>query len=100
SGGNGAVSGAGAAGACAGQQLITRTWTLTDGCNNSTTHTQIITVNDNTPPTFTAPPAITIFAGANCSYDASVAVTGDVTDEADNCSSGLNATFSDGVAAG
>ena len=74
-----------AAGACPGEEIITRTWSLTDDCHNTTAHIQIITVKDNTPPTFTAPPDITIFRDAACSYDASVAVTGDVTDEADNC---------------
>ncbi|MBI1769151.1 MAG: hypothetical protein HYR67_12335, partial [Bacteroidetes bacterium] len=89
-----------AAGSCQGEQIITRTWTLTDDCGNSTTHTQIITVKDNTAPTFTAPAAITIYKDASCNYDASVGITGDVTDEADNCDNTLNATFSDAVAAG
>ena len=89
-----------AAGSCAGEEIITRTWSLTDDCSNTTTHVQIITVEDNTPPTFTAPPDITIFKDASCNYDASVAVTGDVTDEADNCDNTLDATFTDAVAAG
>src|SRR5205085_8930566 len=62
--------------------------------------TQTITVTDNTAPTFTKPADITIFTNAGCTYDASVSATGDVTDEADNCSTGLNATFSDAVVAG
>jgi hypothetical protein len=55
-------------------------------------------VVDSTEPTFTVPPAITIYADDQCSYDASVAKTGDVTDENDNCSS-AQATFSDAIAA-
>ena len=86
-------------GACTGSKVITRTWTLSDGCN-TTTHVQIITVTDNTAPTFTAPADIEIFTDANCAYDATVGVTGDVTDEADNCSTGLNATFTDAIADG
>ncbi len=40
---------------------ITRTWTVTDICNNpSTTCDQIITVVDNTKPTIACPPPITI----------------------------------------
>ncbi len=39
---------------------ITRTWTATDNCGNTSTATQIITVEDNTPPTIDAPDDITI----------------------------------------
>jgi hypothetical protein len=56
---------------------------------------QTITVSDNTAPTFTRPADITIFTDDNCNYNASVGVTGDVTNEADNCSTGINATFND-----
>jgi hypothetical protein len=31
-------------------QMITRTWSYTDACNNNVTHTQIITVNDTIKP--------------------------------------------------
>ena len=72
--------------------IITRTWTLTDDCGNTSTQDQIITVEDVTAPTFTAPSALTI----NCEDDATdLALTGDVTDESDNCSVGLNATYVD-----
>lgn len=82
-------------GACVGESIITRTWTLTDNCGNSTVKLQTITVKDVTAPTFTVPPPITIYKDANCNHDASVAKTGDVTDEADNCDNTLNATFTD-----
>ncbi len=88
------------AGACEGEQIITRTWTLTDDCGNTTTHVQTIRVEDNTPPTFTVPADITIYKDATCGYDASVGITGDVTDEADNCDTSLDATFTDVVVAG
>ncbi len=52
--------------------------------------------NDLISPTFTAPADITIYSDASCVYDASVGVTGDVTDEADNCSVG-DATYVDAV---
>ncbi|MEO5946085.1 MAG: reprolysin-like metallopeptidase [Chitinophagaceae bacterium] len=82
-------------GACTGETKITRTWTLTDACLNSTVKVQTITVKDITKPTFTVPPAITIYKDANCNHDASVAATGDVTDEKDNCDNNLDATFTD-----
>ena len=63
--------------------------------DNGTTST-IQVSSDNLPPIFTAPLAITIYKDASCEYDASVAITGDVTDEADNYSVG-DATFSDVV---
>ena len=57
----------------------------------------MITVLDTTAPTFTVPADITI----ECDEDASdLSLTGDVTDEADNCSSGLEATFTDETFAG
>jgi gliding motility-associated-like protein len=68
-----------------------------DECENTTSLVQTISVVDTTKPTFTVPADITI----ECDQDASdLALTGDVTDEADNCSSGLEATYSDSVAAG
>ncbi|MFC0605838.1 HYR-like domain-containing protein, partial [Winogradskyella pulchriflava] len=79
------------------ESTITRTWSLTDECNNTTTLVQTINVVDTTAPTFTAPADLTI----ECDVDATdLSITGDVTDEADNCSSGLEATYTDTVAAG
>ena len=77
---------------CNNTGTIIRTWTLTDDCGNTVSHTQTITIVDNSPPTFTAPPLITI----NCNQDSSdLSITGDVTDEADNCSTNLEATYVD-----
>ncbi|WP_179344781.1 beta strand repeat-containing protein, partial [Winogradskyella ursingii] len=39
------------AGSCANESTITRTWTLTDECDNTTTLVQTITVVDTTEPT-------------------------------------------------
>ncbi|RZQ51154.1 hypothetical protein C1E23_21110, partial [Pseudoalteromonas phenolica] len=68
-----------AAGSCEGEQIITRTWSLTDDCGNTTEKTQTITVKDNIKPAFTAPSDITIYAASDCTYDAGVGVTGDVS---------------------
>src|SRR5512145_2205921 len=48
-------------GTCANEYTVTRTFTATDACGNTTTASQVITVTDNTPPVFTfVPPAETI----------------------------------------
>ncbi|MBO3116302.1 gliding motility-associated C-terminal domain-containing protein, partial [Winogradskyella sp. DF17] len=84
-------------GACANESIITRTWTLMDECGNTSTLEQIINVVDNTIPTFTVPADITI----ECNLDPTdLSITGDVTDEADNCSTGLQATFQDIIVEG
>ncbi|MEP6645501.1 MAG: hypothetical protein ABJC12_00310, partial [Saprospiraceae bacterium] len=88
-------------GPCEGSKVITRTWHLVDNCGNAAANQiQTITVSDNTPPTFTRPANIVIFTSSTCTYDASVAATGDVINEADNCSTGLNATFTDVITNG
>ena len=82
-------------GSCPGNKIITRTWTLEDNCQNSTTHIQMITVLDTISPTFNAPGDITIGLDSNCSYTVPVSVTGDVINETDNCSTGIQATYQD-----
>ena len=83
------------AGACEGETIIKRTWKAEDACGNKTEKIQTITITDQTPPSFTEPDDITIYKDDDCEHDASVSETGDVTDEADNCDTSLDATFSD-----
>ncbi|TPV31557.1 hypothetical protein FJ651_15335, partial [Paucihalobacter ruber] len=40
-------------GDCPSNYTLTRTWTATDDCDNTTTYTQIVTVQDTTAPTIT-----------------------------------------------
>ena len=75
--------------------VITRTWKATDVTGNVSTCVQTITVRDVTAPTFTAPANITIYTNSSCGYNAAISVTGDVTNETDNCATGLNATYTD-----
>jgi hypothetical protein len=44
-------------GSCAGSYSITRTWTATDSCGNSSTASQTINVQDKTAPVIAALPA-------------------------------------------
>ena len=85
---------------CPNNYIIVRTWTFIDDCGNTSSVSQNITVNDTIAPTFTVPADSTIYSDASCNYDASLAITGDVTDENDNCASGLEAVFTDTVADG
>jgi hypothetical protein len=55
----------------------------------------IVNVTDDQIPSFTSPSDITVYKDANCNYDASITITGNVTDELDNCSSGIEAVFVD-----
>jgi hypothetical protein len=92
-------------GSCAGEFIITRTWTLTDDCNNTTTHVQTITVSDNLAPVVMSPDDVSL----ECSIDLPAAATtiGEYlalagTSAADNCSDlgDLTVTHEDGVLSG
>jgi gliding motility-associated-like protein len=74
----------------------TNTWIANDAClNASTVFTQVIKIEDTTPPTFTPPADITLTSDANCFADTTTASTGTVTNIQDNCDSSPTATFVD-----
>jgi hypothetical protein len=89
-----------AVGSCTHETIITRTWTVTDACGNSTSLNQIITVEDNTPPTFTAPVATTIYKDASCGFDSNPTITGEPTLVDDNCDPAPSVTYLDAFAVG
>jgi gliding motility-associated-like protein len=82
-------------GKCTYEKTIVRTYQVFDNCGDPLVGTQTINIQDTDLPTFKAPDDITIYTDAKCIYNKTVAVTGDVTNEFDNCSTGLNATFVD-----
>ena len=78
-------------GNCAGNYTIIRTWSSQDGCGNTGTASQTITVQDTTPPSVTAPPDLIL----SYTDDTSTNSTGVATAQ-DGCS-GVAVTYSDDV---
>lgn len=74
---------------------IERTYSVTDKCGNASTVTHTIYIQDTVKPTFTVPADIIVYKDSTCNVDTTVAATGDVTDETDDCSTGLTATYVD-----
>src|SRR5262249_4741756 len=77
---------------CGGSKVITRTWTAVNACGYSVNAPQIITVQDTTPPTVTAPADVTVAFNANTTTGS----TGVATAQ-DGCSS-VSVQHSDSVA--
>ncbi|MDH7460323.1 T9SS type A sorting domain-containing protein [Chitinophagaceae bacterium 26-R-25] len=77
--------------------VITRTWTATDGCGNTATCVQHITVTDRTGPLVTCPADKVL----SCGQSTDPSNTGMAT-ATDNCSSGIdiNIFYTDAPAAG
>jgi len=71
-----------AAGSCAGNYVITRTWTATDSCGNASSCVQTITVQDTTPPVISCPNDIedVVTAAGECSASVNVG-TATATDD-------------------
>ena len=75
---------------------ILRTFRIEDNCGNFDTYVQTIAIQDTTPPTFTVPNDTIIGCNMVGVFDVPP-ITGDVTDESDNCSTGSQATYSDNI---
>ncbi|MBK7342074.1 MAG: hypothetical protein IPJ06_02505 [Saprospiraceae bacterium] len=78
---------------------LTRTWIASDNCGNEETHTQTITVQDVTGPTFTAPADLVAADQLSCGDEEDLNVTGFPTDIMDNCAP-TEADGSDGYSNG
>jgi len=73
--------------ACPGQGTVTNTWTATDCAGNSASYSQLVTIDDNDPPTLSAYPAPTV---VTCAED----VPGDPGITAtDNCGGSVTVVF-------
>ena len=83
-------------------ETITRTYYISDAAGNEGSGEQNIVVNDDVAPTFTAPVDITVCRTNTGAEDLSTTLTGDVTDEDDNCTptSDLNATYTTNLVSG
>ncbi|MBI1782772.1 MAG: T9SS type A sorting domain-containing protein [Sphingobacteriales bacterium] len=76
-------------GSCINNFTVTRTWTATDACGNTSSKSQLITVNDVTPPVLSAAPAnVTV----KCASDVPAAA---VLTATDNCGGVPSVTSSD-----
>ena len=74
---------------CPGTQTIIRTWTATDACGNSSSHTQTITVTDEFAPTWVdAAPADTT---VSCESVPAAAIL----EATDNCDDNLEVVFAE-----
>ncbi len=73
---------------CSGS--VTRTYQLEDGCSNTSTITQTISIEDNVAPTADPLPALGPFA---CYDDIPTADINEVTGTTDNCTGAVNVTF-------
>ncbi|MEM7391560.1 MAG: LamG-like jellyroll fold domain-containing protein, partial [Verrucomicrobiota bacterium] len=81
-----------AAGSCAENSVITRTWEATDLCGNVAQYVQTITIEDTTAPTFDCPTDRTVTCGDSIHPDD----TGSPDNVADNCDQNLaSPTYSD-----
>jgi large repetitive protein len=81
---------------CANRYTITRTYRATDGCGNFTECTQIITVDDQTPPTISCPADITV-CGVGAVPAADITLVSGVSD---NCGGVVTITHQGDVANG
>jgi hypothetical protein len=83
------------AGGCPQEKTIQRTWTASDGCGNSASAVQTITVQDTQPPVLTVPANVTL----HCGQSTAPAMTGEAT-AVDTCDPAPAVTFADVQGAG
>ncbi|MBL0130503.1 MAG: HYR domain-containing protein [Chitinophagaceae bacterium] len=81
---------------CANRYTITRTYRATDAASNFAECTQIITVNDNTPPSLTCPAPVTV----SCASAVPVPDIALVTGVSDNCGGLVTVTHQGDVISG
>jgi gliding motility-associated-like protein len=80
-----------AQGACANKMIITRTWLAKDACGNISVKSQIITVDDKTPPTLAGVPSditVNLYLGQKVPTAPRVTAT-------DNCDSRVTVIYSE-----
>ena len=82
-------------GACGGTMVIHRHWTVHDGCGNTNTKVQTITVTDSTAPGFDPPPDRTV----ECDAPTDPAATGAPSNLVDVCGT-ASGRFADVVSPG
>ena len=75
-------------------RTIVRTYTAADECGNTTVLSQNIQIEDDGEPTFTVPSDVYILCIENKD---DLGLTGDVTDEMDNCAENLDAVYTDNL---
>ncbi|HEX5221955.1 MAG TPA: hypothetical protein VFZ59_20500 [Verrucomicrobiae bacterium] len=78
---------------CGNSIVIARTWTAVDECNNRSSCTQTITVNDTTAPVITCPPSVTLECPAITTTNATGAAT------ATDASGSVTITYADTITA-
>jgi hypothetical protein len=77
---------------CANRYLVTRTYRATDAAGNSATCAQLISINDQTPPTVTCPNGVTV----SCASAVPASNTGAIV-SSDNCGGVVTITTSDAI---
>ena len=75
---------------CANRFTITRTYLATDACGNTASCAQMITVNDQTPPTITCPGNVSVTCASQVPLGSNTAAV-----TSDNCGGAVTVTFAD-----